>query len=181
MEKQKAIFLDRDGVVCKEKGIVASIDQLEIFSFAKEAVDILKDKDFKVFIVTNQSAVARGVLAEEELEKIHSKLLRETNIDKIYYCPHLPPDSDDVLPYRINCGCRKPKPGMILTAAMENNIELSGSYIVGDTLRDILAGKGAGVKTVFVKSGHAIEQEELKQADFVFEDLLEFAQWANEN
>lgn len=170
-----AVFLDRDGVICKEKSYITSVDQLEIYPFAAEAVKSLRNAGFKTIIVTNQSAVARGMMKEEELFSIHRFLLENIHVDDLYYCPHYPPEGEIESPYRIHCTCRKPKPGMLYTARDEHKIDLGQSYIVGDRASDIIAGKNAGVSTVLVRTGYgAGKLEQDVQPDYIFKDLKEF-------
>lgn len=170
-----AVFLDRDGVVCKEKSYITSVDQLEIYPFVEYAVKSIREAGFKIIIVTNQSAVARGMLKEEELLSIHRFLMEVIPVDALYYCPHYPPKGEEESPYHINCGCRKPKPGMIYTASDEHKIDLEKSYIVGDRASDIIAGQNAGVTTVLVQTGYGTGKlEQDVQPDYVFKDLEEF-------
>jgi D,D-heptose 1,7-bisphosphate phosphatase len=177
MELFPAIFIDRDGVICKEKSYITSIEQIEIYSFAQEAVRKLRDAGFKTIIVTNQSAVARGMMSEERLKEINEYLQKMVPVDGLYYCPHYPPEAEEIMPYRINCSCRKPKAGMIYTARDEHNIDLSKSFIVGDRASDILAGKNASVKTVLVRTGYGSKPDTGINPDYIFNDLMEFTEF----
>ncbi|WP_010681158.1 D-glycero-alpha-D-manno-heptose-1,7-bisphosphate 7-phosphatase [Acetivibrio cellulolyticus] len=173
-----AVFLDRDGVVCKECGYITSVEQLEIYDFSVKAVAKLKERGYKCIIITNQSAVARGIISEIELKAIHRTLAERINIDDIYYCPHYPPDIKENPPYIVVCECRKPAPGMLLRAAKEHSIDLKSSYFVGDRSSDVLAGQAAGVKTVMVRTGYgAFGMEQQVIPDFTFDNLLEFAEF----
>ncbi|MEA1961530.1 MAG: HAD family hydrolase [Bacillota bacterium] len=175
--QNKAIFLDRDGVVSLEKGYISSLEELEIYPFARQAVIKLKEAGWKVFIITNQSGVARGILTEKELNFIHQRLLEEIPVDKIYYCPHHP-DGKAGSPYSIQCHCRKPEPGMIFRAARENHIDLSRSYLLGDRASDILAGKRSGLTTVLVRTGYGVRGlEQEVEPDYIFADLGEFVEY----
>ncbi|MFZ5986032.1 MAG: D-glycero-alpha-D-manno-heptose-1,7-bisphosphate 7-phosphatase [Bacillota bacterium] len=170
-----AVFLDRDGVICKEKSYITSLNRLEIYPYAADAVKNLRNAGFKTIIVTNQSAVARGMIKEEELKLIHRFLLEIVPVDAIYYCPHYPAAGQMESPYLINCRCRKPEPGMIYAARDEHKIDLGKSYIVGDRASDIIAGKNAGVTTVLVRTGYgAGKLEQDVQPDYIFKDLKEF-------
>lgn len=169
----RAVFLDRDGVVCREKSYITSPEQLEIYSFARPAILCLKEAGWQVYIVSNQSAIARGLMNEADLALIHWRLLQEIPVDKIYYCPHHPQEKAS-LPYAMQCSCRKPAPGMILRAARENQIDLSCSYMVGDRVSDIQAGHSAGLITVLVRTGYGAESEKQIKADWVFDNLEEF-------
>ncbi len=176
-----AVFLDRDGVICSEKGYITSFEDMEIFPFAKEAVNIIKEKGYKVIVITNQSAVARGLIDVQGLETINSRLSGSVPVDGIYYCPHYPPDGKDIPPYIINCNCRKPQPGLILKAAYEHCLDLSGSYFVGDRESDILAGKNAGTLSTLVLSGFEKNPPFNFNVDYVFNNLLEFASFLPHN
>ena len=148
IKKNKAIFLDRDGVLNKNRNdYVKSINELEIFSNIAEEISKLKMKGFLIIVITNQSAVNRKIITIKELEEIHliiQKFLMKSNtsIDKFYFCPHRPNE---------NCDCRKPKPGLILQAMNEFSINASKSWMVGDSKTDIQAGEKAGCKTIFLK------------------------------
>lgn len=174
--KYPAVFLDRDGVVNKEVGYITSIEQVEIYDFAREAVSMFHNAGWKVIIVTNQSAIARGILTEGKLNEIHKYLIDCLNVDDIFYCPHYPPDDKELYPYYIYCNCRKPAPGMIIEAAKKHNIDLKKSYLVGERESDILAGKNAGMSTVLVKTGYGKDWIDTKiKPDYVFKNLKEFA------
>ncbi len=173
--QNKAVFLDRDGVVILEKGYISSPEQLELYPFTQEAITKLMEANWKIYIISNQSAVARGILTEEDLDLVHRRLLELIPVDKIYYCPHHP-DGKAGLPYSIHCDCRKPEAGLILRAARDNHIDLSRSYLLGDRASDILAGKKAGVITVLVRTGYgATGLEQQVEPDYIFADLGEFA------
>jgi D,D-heptose 1,7-bisphosphate phosphatase len=173
---KKAIFLDRDGVINKEVNYLSNPDDFEFISASIKALKILKKKGYLLFIVTNQSGIARGYFTEETLGEIHAKMdkiLIKSNIklDGIFYCPHHPD-------FTGKCNCRKPNPGMILNAVTLYNIDLEKSYFVGDTLIDIQTGIAARCKTVLVLTGYG--KKEFKniqkiRPDMVFENLYEFA------
>lgn len=167
---KKAVFLDRDGVLCEDTDYITSFEKLHIYPFAKKAVEQIHKKGYLAIVVTNQSGVARGYLAEEMLQKLNAYLQKETGVDAIYYCPHLPPEQEEIPPYRIHCTCRKPNAGMLQQAAADHRIDLKSSYMVGDRESDIQTGKAAGTKTVFVKGRECSEQP-----DFVVSDVWEFA------
>lgn len=147
---QKALFLDRDGVVCKEtpRGIyLLKVDDFEIKEGIQEVVRAASAAGYMIFIATNQAAVARGLLSVEELEKMHEKMHEQVpGIDKVYMCIH---GKDE------GCVCRKPRPGMILQAVQEFGVDLKKSVFVGDNNTDIEAGKAAGISTtIFVQHDH---------------------------
>jgi len=147
----RAIFLDRDGVINKEI-MTKNLEDIELLEKVPEAIEILKEKGFKLIVVTNQPIIARGLASEEEIEEIHDKINKiiEMKIDKFYFCPHHP--NADINQYKKNCDCRKPSSGMILRAAKDLDIDLKKSWVVGDRVTDIIAGKNAGCKTVMIKS-----------------------------
>ena len=144
------IILDRDGVLNKRpKSLyVRTWDDWEWIPGAKEAINLLKNAGYRIILVTNQSGIARKKMTEQDLHSIHEKMQKELSrtcncIDKIYYCPHGPDD---------NCECRKPKPGMLLQAQRDFNLDLSKTYFIGDDQRDMQAGNAAGCKTLLVNS-----------------------------
>lgn len=148
-----AIFLDRDGTICYEVNLLSDSRQLKLIDGAAEAIRLINDSDYLAIVVTNQPVIARNLCSLEELEYIHSKLetmlgSQGAYINAIYYCPHHPDRGypEERVEYKIDCECRKPKPGMLLKAAKDWNIDLGRSYMIGDTERDILAGRNAGCK-----------------------------------
>ena len=155
--KQRAVFLDRDGTVNVYKGFLTNIDEFELIDGVAEAIKKINSSGYLCILVTNQPVIARGEVTYEELEQIHNKLetllgLQGSYIDGIYYCPHHPHKGyeGEVPELKIDCDCRKPKPGMLYKAAKDFNIDLSKSYMVGDSENDIKAGTLAGCKTVLV-------------------------------
>lgn len=168
----KAIFLDRDGVLCEDTNYITSFEKLHIFEYAKEAVSLMKSKKYKVIVITNQSAVARGMMSEALLQEINKYLIQETGVDAVYYCPHLPPEDKEIKPYRIACNCRKPQIGLIQEAMKDFEIDISQSFMVGDRLSDIQTGKKALLKTVYINEN---ENEELGY-DSYFKNIMQLAQ-----
>lgn len=155
--KQRAVFLDRDGTVNVYKGFLTNIDEFELIDGVAEAIKKINSSGYLCILVTNQPVIARGEVTYEELEQIHNKLetllgLQGSYIDGIYYCPHHPHKGyeGEVPELKIDCDCRKPKPGMLYKAAKDFNIDLSKSYMVGDSENDIKAGTLARCKTVLV-------------------------------
>lgn len=181
----KAVFLDRDGVLVAERdGFVTGVDDLCVMDGVPQALTKLKNAGFLLIIVTNQPVVARGLIDEAKLADIHdhlNALIKKEcgfGFDAITYCPHHP--NGDVEKYRQVCDCRKPAPGLLLKAKEEFKIDLSKSFMVGDRLTDIMAGKTAGTKTVLVKSGKHLApliESVLKvidaKADFEADTLLD--------
>ena len=142
--KQKAIFLDRDGTVNEHVGFLKNIDQLRLFSDVPDAIKKINSSEYLTIIVTNQPVIARGEVTIEELNNIHNKMetllgYSGAYIDGLYYCPHHPDKGfeGERKEYKIECNCRKPKPGMLLKAADEYNIDLSDSWMIGDSKNDI--------------------------------------------
>ena len=151
--KQKAIFLDRDGTINKYVGFLRNIDDFELIEGVSEAIKKINQSGYLAIVVTNQPVIARGEVTWEELHEIHKKmetLLGKDGayIDGIYICPHHPDKGfeGERPEYKIECNCRKPKPGLLLQASYDFNIDLSESYMIGDSLRDIEVGENAGVK-----------------------------------
>lgn len=173
--KQKAVFLDRDGVINKYVGFLTNIDQFELNDGVTEAIKKINSKGYLAIVVTNQPVIARGEVTFDELEEIHNKMetllgLDGAYLDAVYYCPHHPHKGyeGEVPELKIECECRKPRPGMLLQAAKDFNIDLSKSWMVGDGENDILAGMNAGCRTGYIKrEGKPIE------ADIVGGSLIE--------
>ena len=173
--RQKAIFLDRDGTINKYIGFLRKIDDFELIDGVAEAIGIINQSGYLAIVVTNQPVIARGEVSFDDLDNIHNKmetlLGREgAYIDAIYYCPHHPHSGyeGEIKELKIDCECRKPKPGMLLKAAKDYNIDLSQSWMIGDGENDIIAGNRAGCKTGFIK------REEIdSEADIVGNSLIE--------
>lgn len=159
--KQKAVFLDRDGVINKYTRFLRNIDDFKLLPKVSEAIKKINTSGYLAIVVTNQPVIARGEVTFKELENIHNKM--ETllgydcaYIDAIYYCPHHPHKGyeGEIPELKFECECRKPKPGMIFKAAEDYNIDLSMSWMIGDSENDILAGKNAGCKTLLIGNGN---------------------------
>ncbi len=155
--KQKAIFLDRDGTLNEYVGFLTSIDDFKLLDGAIDAVKKINESGYLAIVVSNQPVIARGEMSLEELQEVHNKM--ETllgaggaYLDAIYYCPHHPHKGyeGERPEYKIDCDCRKPKPGMILKAEKDFNIDLSQSWMVGDRETDVECGKNAGCKTALI-------------------------------
>ena len=159
-KKQKAFFLDRDGTINKYVGFLKNIDAFELLPGVADAIREINESGYLAIVVTNQPVIARGEVSFSELEQIHDKmetLLGEHGayLNAIYYCPHHPDKGYDgeVEDLKVACECRKPKPGLLLQAAGDYNIDLSQSWMIGDSENDIKAGQAAGCKTVFLGNG----------------------------
>ncbi len=169
----KVVFLDRDGVINKYPGDKLYVTSLRKFKFlprVKQAIALLAEAGYKIFVASNQAGVGRGIYAQTTLEKITLKMLKEIQqqggkIDQVYYCTHRKEAA---------CSCRKPKPGLLKLAAKKFKFELKNAYFIGDTLRDIFTAQNAGCKSILVLSGKeklSNRQNWQVQADFVFNDL----------
>lgn len=159
--KQKAIFLDRDGTINKYVGFLRNINDFELIDGVAEAIRKINESGYLAVVATNQPVIARGEVSFEELEEIHNKMetllgKEGAYLDAIYYCPHHPHKGyeGERPELKIDCDCRKPKPGMLLKAAADFNIDLSRSWMVGDGENDIQAGINAGCKTVLLSNGN---------------------------
>lgn len=158
--KQKAVFLDRDGTINKYVGFLRNIDEFELISGVAQAVRKINDSGYLAIVVTNQPVIARGEVELSQLHEIHNKMetllgLEGAYLDAIYFCPHHPDKGfeGEIPELKIACDCRKPKPGMLIKAAQEYNIDLSSSWMIGDSKNDIIAGRDAGCKTALIGRG----------------------------
>jgi D-glycero-D-manno-heptose 1,7-bisphosphate phosphatase len=161
---RRAVFLDRDGTINVDHGYVFRAGEFEFIPGAPEAIRRLKDAGYLVIVVTNQAGIARGLYSEADVHELHRHLDRElachdTSIDAYYYCPHHPEKGTP--PYRRDCACRKPLPGMLLQAAADFPLNLGGSFLVGDKLSDIEAGLAAGCETILVETGYGADVEKV--------------------
>ncbi len=172
--QQKAVFLDRDGVINKE---IEYLHEPEKFVFEKNALAGMKkmqDLGYKIIVITTQAGIGLGYFTKEDFYKVNRVMLKECDqngiiIDKIYFCPHSKRD---------NCNCRKPKTGLLERGKEELDLDFSKCFIVGDKTSDILAGQSAGCKTIGVKTGHACADKEFEiKADFMANDLLDVAKY----
>lgn len=151
----RAIFLDRDGVICENRSdYVKSWREFKFLSGAQQSLAALRYLGLPIIIVTNQSAIGRGVIAANVVENIHRRMVAEIQayggqIAQVYCCPHHPEEG---------CNCRKPQPGMLLQAAQELGVDLSGSYMVGDAISDLQAGEQAGCHSILVLTGRGLSQ-----------------------
>ena len=158
--KQKAVFLDRDGTINKYVGFLRNIDDFELIDGVAAAIRKINESGYLAIVVTNQPVIARGEISFDELEEIHNKmetLLGQEGayLDAIYYCPHHPHKGyeGERPELKIECDCRKPKPGMLFKAAEDFNIDLSQSWMIGDGENDVKAGINAGCRTVLLSDG----------------------------
>jgi len=175
-----AIFWDRDNTLVADPGYIDDPDKVSLLPGATDAVRRLAEAGFENIIVTNQSGIARGLLDEPTLARIHEKLQElfakaGAQIDAIYYCPYLDGSEATVKEYRRDSDLRKPKPGMLLKASLDRKIDLVASWSIGDSLRDAKAGRAAGCRTILIRSPAKNEPEAEKNGavDFVVDSLSE--------
>ncbi len=156
----KAVFFDRDGVLNLDKGYTYKIQDLEWMPGARETVAYLTKLGYKIFVVTNQSGIARGFYGPEDVHKLHSYMQEAFKkaggeITKFYYCPHHP--TKGIIPeLTVKCNCRKPAPGMILQAFKEYDLDKTGSFMIGDMPKDMEAAKAAGLPGYLFKGGNLL-------------------------
>ena len=175
---RRAVFLDRDGTINVEKNYLIDPKEFELIAGVSQALKRLQVAGFLLVVVTNQSGVARGYFSLDEVEKLHQhmeSLLAESGVmlAGIYSCPHHPTAGQGE--YLQDCDCRKGKPGLLLNAAQELNIDLQNSYMIGDKEADFLAGNAAGCQSFLVRTGHGEKWQEsaVQHAVPVFADLKE--------
>jgi len=161
-ELRPAVFLDRDGTLNVEKDYLYRVEDFEFIPGAPEAIKLLKDAGYLVIVVTNQSGVARGYYSLEDVARLHEHLSSclaplNVRIDGYYVCPHHP--TAGVGAFKSDCTCRKPNPGMLLEAARDLHVDLSRSWMIGDKVADVEAGRRAGVRPLFVRTGHGVAEE----------------------
>jgi D-glycero-D-manno-heptose 1,7-bisphosphate phosphatase len=185
MTNEIGIFVDRDGTVNEELEYISNPDDVILIPRSADAIREVNRLGLKVFIVSNQSGIARGLISEDDLVLVNSrlvKLLDEKNahIDAVYFCPHHPDYGE--LPYRRLCDCRKPAAGMLKQAAAEFNIDLKKSFVIGDRIGDIQTAYAIGAKSVLVLTGYGKKDyEQVKSqniyVDYVANDLFDAIQY----
>jgi D-glycero-D-manno-heptose 1,7-bisphosphate phosphatase len=175
-----AVFVDRDGTLIRDVGHLCREEQLEILPKVPDALRLLKEKGYKVVVVTNQSVIARGRLTESLLAEIHRELFGRlarsgAHVDGVYYCPHHP--TEGFAPYKTVCDCRKPNTGMIRQAAAELGVAVSLSYVVGDQTIDMELAARIGAKGIWIYAAGAPPAAIPPGAAHVVESLWEAARW----
>ncbi len=179
--KKRAVFIDRDGTLSEEVGYVNHPSRFRLFPYSVEALKMLHNHGWLAIVITNQAGVARGYFSEAMLQSVHELMISQlqaagTRVDAIYYCAHHPSIGD--APYRFDCDCRKPKPGLIIRAARDFDIDLKSSWVIGDRYSDVQLAHNAGVKSALVMSGYGRGEWEHQrqqwehQPDLIAEDLL---------
>jgi len=173
-ELRPAVFLDRDGTIARDVPYCRQPEDFELFAGTVKSIKTLNELGFQVILATNQSGIARGYFTTEDLTKIHLKLEKElaaggAHLDGIYFCPHHPDD---------DCECRKPKPGMLLKCANDMNIDLSHSFMIGDSVKDIEAGQKAGCRSILVsdKADYVEDTREIIP-DYIARDFPDAVRW----
>lgn len=177
----RAVFIDRDGTISEEVGYINHVSRFRLFPYSAAALKQLHDNGYLAIVITNQAGVARGYFSEEMVQAIHQQMTKDLEtsgaaLDAIYYCAHHPTVGEP--PYQLDCDCRKPKPGLLLRAARDYDIDLANSWMVGDRYSDIELAANAGVKSALVLSGYGRGEWEHQrdnwtiQPDLVAEDLL---------
>jgi D-glycero-D-manno-heptose 1,7-bisphosphate phosphatase len=179
---RRAVFIDRDGTISEEVGYVNHVSRYRVFPFAAAALRALNEAGWLAVLVTNQAGVARGYFEEELIGQVHGVLAAElerggARLDAVYYCPHHPSVGEP--PYRLDCDCRKPRPGLIRRAAAELGLDLAQCWMVGDRHSDVELARNAGVRAAFVLTGYGRGEFEHQskawkhRPDLVAENLLE--------
>lgn len=186
MPGQQAVFIDRDGTLTEEVGYVNHPRRLRLLPRTAEAIRRLNRSGLKAVMVTNQSGVARGYLSEEVLQAVNEALVSQLKaegayLDGLYICVHHPTEGKP--PYRAVCDCRKPEPGLLRRAAADLGLDLSRSWVVGDKIIDITAGRRAGAQSILVLTGYGLGEWEYRRSlwpsepDHVAPDLLDAVDW----
>ncbi len=172
----KAVFLDRDGTLNKDRGYVHRVEDLELYKAVPSALRMLMEHNFKLFIISNQSGIGRGYFTIKDADRFNNALLRELKkygikIEELYYCPHAPEDK---------CRCRKPSPFFVKKAARKYKINLSESFIIGDHDTDIVLGKRTGMKSVLLLTGHGrrhLRKSLEAEPDFIAGNMGSAVKW----
>jgi D-glycero-D-manno-heptose 1,7-bisphosphate phosphatase len=179
-----AVFFDRDGTLNEDVGYLDRLERLRLFPFATEALRVVQRAGYKVVITTSQAGVAHGMVTEAVLADIHAHLIARmaaagVRIDGIYYCPHHP--DAKVEKFRRVCDCAKPKPGLVLQAARELDLDLPRSFVIGDRWRDLQMGHAAGVPGLLVRTGYggteATWAPDGVRAEAILANAMEAASW----
>ncbi len=180
----RAVFLDRDGTLIEDVGYLNRLEQIRLFPWSIDAVRLLNRAGFRAIVVTNQAGVARGYFPETFVHDAHRELGARfadggAMIERFYYCPHHPDGSVEA--YRAECGCRKPKAGMIRQAQRDLGIDPTRSFVVGDRWIDVAMGRETGARAVLVRTGFGGAEEphplEGVTADFVADTLMDATAW----
>jgi D-glycero-D-manno-heptose 1,7-bisphosphate phosphatase len=182
-----AVFLDRDGTIIQERGYLERLEHLEIFPWSGDALRLLKRAGFATVVITNQSAIARGLIDEAFLNRVHRTIDARLassggGIDRYYFCPHFPKAAAKIEQYQRACHCRKPAPGMIEQACREMGLDPTRSVTVGDRWSDVACGQAAGTRTVLIRSRQGLSEAHADppagvRADVILNNLMEAVGW----
>lgn len=173
---RRAAFIDRDGVLNEERAFVHRAEDFAFVPGAIEALQALQGADYLLVVITNQSGIARGLYSEADYQALTDCMQAQleaqgVRLDAVEYCPHLP--DAPVASYRLDCDCRKPKPGMLRRAMLALDIDARASFLVGDRASDVEAGRAIGIGRCFlVRTGYPLPDEAQTRADAVYDDLL---------
>ncbi|HKC97091.1 MAG TPA: HAD family hydrolase [Methylomirabilota bacterium] len=189
MAPRPAVFIDRDGTLTDEVGYVNHPSRLRLLPRSAAAVRRLNAAGVAVVVVTNQAGIARGYFSPDVLAAVNDALVSQlkdegAHLDGVYVCPHHPTEGEP--PYRMVCGCRKPKPGLLLRASADLGLDLERSTLVGDKGSDLVAARAVGARSVLVLTGYGLGEWEYRrgalpvQPDHVADDLLGAADWVIE-
>ena len=188
MTARRAVFLDRDGTLIEERGYIDRLNLLTVFPWTADALRLLKRAGFVTVVITNQSAIARGIIDESFLDTVHREIDARIGrgggvIDAYYHCPHL---ADAPLErYRQACRCRKPGPGMIERACRDLQLDPARSVMIGDRWLDVACGKAAGTRSILVRTGHGAHEADAPPAgigaDAILNNLMEATGWILRN
>jgi D-glycero-D-manno-heptose 1,7-bisphosphate phosphatase len=175
--EKAGVLVDRDGTMIRDVGYLTRVDEIEILPGVPEAIRLLSARGLKVAVITNQSAVGRGLLKEEELCRIHRELERrlaasDARVDGVYYCPHHPTEASGS--YRVACDCRKPNVGLAERAAAELRLDLGRSYVVGDQATDMELAARIGARGIFIQGR---QPESAAPGCLAVKGLWEAANW----
>ena len=181
---QPAVFLDRDGTIMDDPGYVHRVEDVAIYPWSADALRLLKRAGFAIVVITNQSGVARGLYPESAVHTVHAHLAEAlarggATVDGWYHCPHHADAVDEA--YRLDCDCRKPKPGMLTRAAAEHGLDLARSVVVGDRWSDVAVARAVGAGGVLVRTGAGAQEERTPEpgltADAILPSLAEATSW----
>src|SRR5436190_3705688 len=171
VRNEKTVVVGRDGTMIEEVNFLSRIEDLKLFHFTKQAVELLKSSGFRLIVLTNQSGIGRGIYDEEAMHTIHREMqvALGNTIDGFYFCPHLPD---------AGCECRKPRLQMIRDADQTFGVDFENSWMIGDKTLDVETGEAAGIRTALVKTGYGVEHEKLlrQKPEIIAENLFDAAQ-----
>lgn len=176
MHSEFAVFVDRDGTINVDVDFLAAPSQIQLIPRSAEAIRELNERKIPVIVITNQSGIARGLYTEDDLRAVHAEMdrllaMEGASVTDYFYCPHHAVEG--IGRYKVDCDCRKPKPGMLLAAGTKYGIDLRCSFVIGDKCVDMQAGKAVGAATIQVSTGYGAQEKELcgTMRDFFADDL----------